>query len=170
MLNQLSRALCQARGQVRLLQMGARVSTVCMAAGMLAACAQSPKYMYNWQAYEPSVYAYLNDEGVDYAAQAHDMELNVETARSSNTALPPGFRAHLGLLYLKLGEDSKAVEQLQGEKLAFPESTSFMDFLMKNVSPAAVTPQAAEPVPNETMPNGGMSADKVIKKEGVSHV
>ncbi|WP_415804602.1 DUF4810 domain-containing protein [Bordetella muralis] len=127
---------------------------------------QAPKHMYNWKSYQPAVYAYLNDDGVDYAAQAQDMELNVETARSSNTALPPGFRAHLGLLYLKLGEDSKAVEQLQGEKLAFPESTSFMDFLMKNLSPASAVPQTDESGSNDTDPNGGTSELKNLKKEG----
>lgn len=162
MLNQQS----QAHGPVRLLQMSVRLSIVCVAASMLTACAQAPKSMYNWKSYQPAVYAYLNDEGVDYAAQAQDLELNVETARSSNTALPPGFRAHLGLLYLKLGEDSKAVEQLQGEKLAFPESTSFMDFLMKNVSPSAAPSQTSAPVQNEAAPNGATPGLNTINKEG----
>lgn len=166
MLNQLSRAWCRAPGSVRLLQIGVRLSAACVAGGMLAACAQGPKHMYNWKSYQPAVYAYLNDEGVDYAAQAQDMQLNVETARSSNTALPPGFRAHLGMLYLKLGEDSKAVEQLQGEKLAFPESTSFMDFLMKNLSPMSAAPQKGVPGSTDTDPNGGTSGLKNVKKEG----
>ncbi|OZI54104.1 DUF4810 domain-containing protein [Bordetella genomosp. 4] len=166
MLNQSSRAWCHAPGSVRLLQIGLRLSAACVAGGVLAACVQAPKHMYNWKSYQPAVYAYLNDEGVDYAAQAQDMELNVETARSSNTALPPGFRAHLGLLYLKLGEDSRAVEQLQGEKLAFPESTSFMDFLMRNLSPVSAAPQKGEPEPIDTDPNGGTSGLKTVKKEG----
>ena len=166
MLNQQSRAVCHAHGPVRLMKMSARLSIVCVAAGILAACVQAPKSMYNWKSYQPAVYAYLNDEGVDYAAQAQDLELNVEIARSSNTALPPGFRAHLGLLYLKLGEDSKAVEQLQGEMLAFPESTSFMDFLMKNVSPSAAPSQTGAPVPNGTAPNGATPGLNTIKKEG----
>lgn len=111
-----------------------RLLPVCMALGVLAACVQQPKPMYSWQAYEPTVYAYLKDDGADYAAQAQVLEQNVETARSANVALPPGFRAHLGMLYLKMGEDSKAVEQLQGEKLAFPEGSPFMDFLLRNTA------------------------------------
>ncbi|WP_407849267.1 DUF4810 domain-containing protein [Bordetella petrii] len=92
--------------------------------------------MYSWQGYEPSVYAYLKHDGDDYAVQAQELEKNAEIARSANAALPPGFRAHLGMLYLKLGEDAKAVEQLQGEKLAFPEASPFMDFLLRNAKPA----------------------------------
>ncbi|RAP63588.1 hypothetical protein A6B37_14340 [Achromobacter sp. HZ01] len=109
-------------------------------AGLLSACVQQPKPMYSWQAYQPSVYAYLQDDGADHAVQAQALEQNIETARAANVELPPGFRAHLGMLYLKMGDGNKALEQLQGEKTAFPEATPFMDFLMRNVGkPAAVS-------------------------------
>lgn len=110
-------------------------------AGLLSACAQQPKPMYSWQSYQPSVYAYLKDDGADYAVQAQALEKNIETARAANVELPPGFRAHLGMLYMKMGDGDKGVEQLQGEKVAFPESTPFMDFLMRN----AGKPQAQQP-------------------------
>ena len=114
-----------------------RLALIVLAAGTLAACAQ-PKSMYSWNAYQPQVYDYFKNEGGDYAAQAAALEKNVEQARSRDQALPPGFRAHLGMLYLKLGQGDKAVEHLQGEKLAFPESTAFMDFLLRNANrPAA---------------------------------
>lgn len=114
---------------------------VAAAAGLLSACAQQPKPMYSWQAYQPAVYAYLKDDGADYATQASALEKNVETARSANAELPPGFRAHLGMLYMKMGDGDKGVEQLQEEKAAFPEATPFMDFLMRN----AGKPQAQQP-------------------------
>jgi hypothetical protein len=101
-------------------------------AGGLAACAQPQKTLYNWQSYQPQVYAYLKDDGADYTAQVQALEKNIETARAANQALPPGFHAHLGMLYLKTGNGEKALEQLQSEKLAFPESAAFMDFLMRN--------------------------------------
>ncbi len=88
-------------------------------AGLLSACVQQPKPMYSWQAYQPSVYAYLQDDGADHAVQAQALEQNIETARAANVELPPGFRAHLGMLYLKMGDGNKALEQLQGEKRPF---------------------------------------------------
>lgn len=129
------------------------------ALALLGACAQQPKSMYSWQSYQPSVYAYLKDDGADYAAQSLAMQKNIETARATNMQLPPGFRAHLGMLYLKLGEGDKGLEQLEGEKAAFPESKPFMDFLLRNASkmadnaasdapsaaPAAPTPANAQP-------------------------
>jgi hypothetical protein len=129
----------------------------------LAACAQQ-KTMYDWQSYQPAVYSYLKDDGADYAAQASVMEKNIETARSANQALPPGFHAHLGMLYLKMGSGDKAVEQLQNEKLAFPEGTPFMDFLMRNSGQAgpgqaklpAATPSEGQPAaaPTRGSPKG----------------
>lgn len=130
-------------------------------AGLLSACAQqAAKPMYSWQSYQGSVYTYLKDDGADYATQTLALEKNIETARASNTELPPGFRAHLGMLYMKMGDGDKGVEQMQGEKVAFPESAPFMDFLLRNagkpqaqqaaapqsaVQPAAGSPAAGSP-------------------------
>lgn len=120
--------------------------------GLLSACVQQPKPMYSWQAYQPSVYAYLKDDGADSAVQAQALEKNIETARAANVELPPGFRAHLGMLYLKMGDGDKGIEQFQGEKVAFPESTPFMDFLMRNVGKPQVQQQAATPAAGATSP------------------
>lgn len=114
-----------------------RVLAVAALGTLLGACAHQPKSMYSWQSYQPSVYAYLKDDGADYAAQSLAMEKNIETARATNAQLPPGFRAHLGMLYLKLGKGDKGLEQLEGEKAAFPESKPFMDFLLRNASKTA---------------------------------
>ncbi|MFD4838218.1 DUF4810 domain-containing protein [Achromobacter sp. NPDC058515] len=145
----------QAMRRAAALARAGRGLAIAALAGLLSACVQQPKPMYSWQAYQPSVYAYLKDDGADYAVQAQALEKNVETARSANVELPPGFRAHLGMLYLKLGDGNKGVEQLQGEKAAFPESSPFMDFLMRNAgkpqaqpaggSPAAGSPAAGSP-------------------------
>lgn len=111
----------------------------------LAACAQHQP-LYSWQSYQPSVYAYLKDDGADPTVQLAAMEKNVETARSAELALPPGFRAHMALLYLQTGQDDKAVEQFNGEKNAFPESAPFIDFLMskKDGSAAGLAKSAAD--------------------------
>ncbi|CAM3567211.1 DUF4810 domain-containing protein [Bordetella sputigena] len=123
--------------------------------GGLTACAPQQKPLYSWQAYEPQVYAYLKDDGADYATQVQALENNIQTARANNQALPPGFHAHLGMLYLKMGNGDKAAEQLQSEKQEFPESAPFMDFLMRNAGkpgsgqdhPLAAQSVAAPPAP-----------------------
>lgn len=112
-----------------------------MLTGLLAACAQPQKLMYNWQSYQAGVYDYLKDDTSDYAAQTQLLEQNIETARSADQALPPGFRAHLGMLYLKQGMADKAVEQLQNEKQAFPEATPFMEFLLRNTGASGSSDQ-----------------------------
>ncbi|CAM5204194.1 hypothetical protein CDEN61S_00899 [Castellaniella denitrificans] len=113
--------------------------------GLLTACAPRQPLLYNWESYQPQVHAYFKDEGGDTAAQVQTMEHNIETARAANQALPPGFHAHLGLLYLKTGEDARALEQIQSEKAAFPESAPFMDFLLRNTSRTPAPDKAAAP-------------------------
>ncbi len=125
----------------------ARLALVAGAAALLAACAQ-PKPMYTWDTYQPALYAYLKEDGADYSGQALAMEKNIETARATNQVLPPGFRAHLGMLYLKMGDGDKAAAQIEGEKTAFPEAAPFMDFLLRNAGgakSAAAQPPADAP-------------------------
>ena len=136
-------------------------------AGLLSACVQQPKPMYSWQSYQPSVYAYLKDDGADSTLQIQALEKNIETARAANVELPPGFRAHLGMLYLKTGDGDKGVEQLQGEKVAFPESAPFMDFLMRNVGKPKDAAAAADPAPTSTpAANAKAPAEALASKKG----
>jgi len=129
-----------------------RALAACALAGLLVACAQAPKPLYAWDAYQPTVYAYLKGEDADYTVQAQTLERDVELARASHAALPPGFHAHLGLLYLKLGMGAKAVEQWQAEKLAFPEGAPFMDFLLRNTAVNTASAPPAVPSGQTTHP------------------
>jgi len=137
-------------------------------AGLLSACVQQPKPMYSWQSYQPSVYAYLKDDGADSTLQIQALEKNIETARAANVELPPGFRAHLGMLYLKTGDGDKGVEQLQGEKVAFPESAPFMDFLMRNVGKPKDAAAAADPAPTSTPAAGSPAANAKAPAEALA--
>lgn len=125
-----------------------RTLTIAALAGLLGACAQPSKSMYNWDAYQPTVYKYLKEDGADYTVQAQALEQNIEKARATNATLPPGFRAHLGMLYLKMGDESKGIEQFEGEKTAFPEAAPFMDFLMRNANKPVVAAQASTAAAN----------------------
>ncbi|MCH2000182.1 DUF4810 domain-containing protein, partial [Achromobacter xylosoxidans] len=55
-----------AKARPRALARMGRAMAVVAVAGLLGACAQQPKSMYSWQSYQPSVYAYLKDDGADY--------------------------------------------------------------------------------------------------------
>lgn len=138
-----------------------RALAIAAVAGVLSACVQQPKPMYSWQSYQGSVYAYLKDDGGDYATQTLAMEKNIETARAANAELPPGFRAHLGMLYMKMGDGDKGVEQMQGEKAAFPEAAPFMDFLLRNAGkPQAVAATGAGALAAGATGAGAPAADQ----------
>ena len=139
----------------------ARLALVLIITGLLAACAQEPKTLYTWQAYQPNVYAYLKDDGADYLEQIAAFERNIETARTSNQTLPPGFRAHLGLLYLKTCDPDKGMAQLEAEQAAFPEAAPFMAYLMRNAKPRAAASGAGAPgagAPGREMPTSKTQA------------
>jgi hypothetical protein len=84
-------------------------------------------------------------EGTSPETQIQALEAHAEKARAANAALPPGFRAHLGMLHLATGNAGGARQMWQAEKLAFPESASYMDTLLKRLdAPAAPKTAATE--------------------------
>jgi len=106
-----------------------------MAVAVLAAgCAQPVKPMYHWEGYQRQVYEHLKSDGSTPSEQLAVLQAQADKARATGASLPPGFRAHLGLLYLKLGRPDEAREALQAEKVAFPESTQYMDYLLKGLT------------------------------------
>jgi hypothetical protein len=101
---------------------------------VLAACAQKgPPSMYQWETFPRLQYDALLRAGASPAEQIVAMEALAEKARAANAALPPGFRAHLGLLELSVGDPAEARRFWQAEKLAFPESSPYMDQLLRRL-------------------------------------
>jgi hypothetical protein len=60
------------------------------------------------------------------------MEGNLKKIQTSGAAVPPGYHAHLGLLYGKQGKAAQFAQAMQTEKTLFPESAAFVDFLLRN--------------------------------------
>ena len=106
------------------------------ASTVLAGCA-APKTLYQWEGYEPQVFEYFKGEEPK-EAQAEALERDLQKIRSTGKAVPPGYHAHLGLLYLSMGKDDQMVQQFNTEKTLFPESGTYMDFLLKNAKAGAV--------------------------------
>lgn len=105
-----------------------------MIIGSLVGCAHAPASMYQWDGYQKNVYQFMQHEAADPGEQLRLMQAQNERVKTAGTRLPPGFRAHLAMLYLQLGQYDDAKLQLQAEKTAFPESSHYMDFLLKQMN------------------------------------
>lgn len=102
---------------------------------LLGACAQTRPPLYTWEAFPKQQYETLLTSGNQMPAdQLLAMQAQAEKTAASGGRLPPGFRAHLGMLKLSVGDADGARELWQGEKLAFPESAPFMDRLLKRLA------------------------------------
>jgi hypothetical protein len=91
---------------------------------LLAGCASVNKELYSWGPYEPLTYAYFRGESPE--KQITELEKHMNIAKSKGEKLPPGFYAHLGMLYSKLGKQEEMMQMFDAEKAAFPESNIFI--------------------------------------------
>lgn len=103
-----------------------------LAGAMLAGCAAKPPTLYQWEGYQNNIDAYFRTDKLSPDAQTQLMEQDLEKIRMGGGIVPPGYHAHLGLLYAKLGNLNKFAEQLSIEKQQYPESGAFIDFLLRN--------------------------------------
>ncbi|CAR50897.1 DUF4810 domain-containing protein [Burkholderia cenocepacia] len=115
------------------------------AALLLAGCAApTTPPLYQWTGYQPQVYEYFKGQQAPQQ-QIDALEKALQEIRAKGHTPPPGFHAHLGMLYASVGNEQQAEQELQAEKQLFPESASYMDFLMKKKTGAskAANPAAA---------------------------
>jgi hypothetical protein len=112
------------------------LSITVAAAGLLTlvGCTTPPKPLYHWESFAKQQYGTLLRESAGPDEQIRVLEAHAEKARAANAALPPGFRAHLGMLYLQSGNPARAQELWSAEKLAFPESGPYMDRLLQRLT------------------------------------
>lgn len=104
-----------------------------LTAVILTGCATAPAPLYSWDRFPRQQYDVLLHEGVSPLDQIAAMNAHAERARGQNASLPPGFRAHLGMLHLSVGNADAARDLWLAEKTAFPESTPYMDSLLKKL-------------------------------------
>ena len=103
--------------------------------GLLSGCATSPAGLYHWGSYQEQLYTqYSKPEKATPERQIAALERDIQKAKSANKSLPPGFYAHLAYQYLVTGNKSKATEYLMLEKQLFPESTTYVDLMLKHAS------------------------------------
>ena len=98
------------------------------ACAVLTGCATQSKSLYQWESYQPQVYGYLKGESPEQQIAAMEKDLQIISAKGNQT--PPGFHAHLGMLYSITGKTDEVATQFEDEKKLFPESAGYMDFLL----------------------------------------
>ncbi|WP_207004570.1 DUF4810 domain-containing protein [Trinickia mobilis] len=101
------------------------------AGALLTGCAaNTTPPLYQWDGYQPQVYEYFKGQ-TGTQQQIDALEKALQQIRAKGNRPPPGFHAHLGMLYASVGNDQQAVAEFQAEKQSFPESSTYMDFLLK---------------------------------------
>jgi hypothetical protein len=108
-----------------------RLTVLLALAFTLVACANKPPQIYSWQGYQANLDAYFRSSSLSPDAQTQKMEQDLQKIQVAGLAVPPGYHAHLGLLYGEQGDLDKFAQQVALEKSKFPESQTFMDFLMR---------------------------------------
>ena len=96
----------------------------------LSGCVTQPEPLYYWDGYQQQVYKRFENTN-STQEQITALEESVQKARAADRTLPPGFHAHLGMLYAEIGKADQVRQQFETEKAMFPESAEYMDFLMR---------------------------------------
>lgn len=88
--------------------------------------------LYGWEGYEKNIDTYFRQDTLSLDAQAQLMEADLQKMRAAQKTTPPGYQAHLGLLYGKQGDMQRFQQNLEVEKQQFPEASGFVDFLLRS--------------------------------------
>lgn len=97
---------------------------------ILSGCATRQKPIYGWGNYQQQVYEYFKADTKSSEEQIIALEAGMQKNRSQGNPLPPGYHAHLGMLYANVGKPDMVVQEFETEKTLFPESAPYMDFLL----------------------------------------
>jgi hypothetical protein len=113
-----------------LLKLGATIAI----GSVFVGCAEAPKRLYYWEGFQGQLYEHFKADSSSPEDQLRILDAQAQKSRASGAALPPGFRAHLAMIYLRLGRDGEAMQELEAEKANFPESAHYMNFLLKRMT------------------------------------
>ena len=91
----------------------------------------SQRPLYSWGSYEDQVFAYLRGESP--WGQIAALERDMARIMATGGAFPPGFNAHLGMLYAEFGDIARATAFFEAEKALFPEAAVYMNFILERL-------------------------------------
>lgn len=106
------------------------VSLALIAVLMSGCSAKTP--MYEYGNYSESYYQLKqNGDAETTKAWKTALEESIDLSNEVGLRVPPGINANLGYLYLKVNDADKAITFFNAEKTLYPESTVFMEKLIK---------------------------------------
>lgn len=97
----------------------------------VSAC-KTTEPLYYHGAYNQAVYAYFKAEDTTLEEQINILQQTIQDASSKGKPVAPGIHAHLGLLYFDTGNSDLGQQHFEKEKMLFPESAKYLDFLLKS--------------------------------------
>ena len=106
---------------------------------LLSGCVTQQQSLYHWGDFQAQQYAYFKGEKGPEDGILR-LEKIREEAKSGGKSVPPGLQVHLGMLYGQTGQTDKFEQNLAAERQQFPESISYLDFLLKNKQKPKTTP------------------------------
>lgn len=119
--------------------LGARVALVFLSAlagaSLLTGCVSKPDPLYYWGDYSSQVYGHFTKEKGP-AEQIEKLEAGLEKARAKGKPVPPGYYAHLGILYALSERPEQMKHYFEAEKTLYPESAGYIDFLLRRYNKA----------------------------------
>lgn len=100
---------------------------------LLVGCQSTDKYY--WGHYESLVYlSYARPDEVPLPMQIETLQTDILQAAQEGKSVPPGVHAHLGYLYAKAGDKTRATQEFETEKKLYPEAAVLMDRLLINLA------------------------------------
>ncbi|KUM51979.1 DUF4810 domain-containing protein [Rheinheimera sp. EpRS3] len=97
----------------------------------LSACKTTESLYYHGE-YNKAVYTYFKADETTPADQIATLQQIIQAAEAAGKPVAPGIHAHLGLLYFDTGNVPQGQQHFEYEKALFPESTQYLDFLLKS--------------------------------------
>lgn len=120
---------------------------------LLVGCA-SDRSLYYWDKgqYRETLYQHMN-ESISPDEEIQYLNKIIVKAKESKKGIPPGVYAQLGMVYSKQGNLSQAREAFNQEKLLFPESTYFIDYILNRQQSGTSSSSSKEASPHPTAPS-----------------
>lgn len=99
---------------------------------LFSGCAAKSKYY--WGNYETVIYNnHITPEKATADVQIEQLNSDIQRAQDKGKLVPPGLYAHLGTMYASTGNNALAIEALEHEKQAFPESAVMVDGMINRL-------------------------------------
>lgn len=102
-----------------------------VASATLTGC-KTTEPLYHYGDYQQTVYSYFKGNETSASEQIGVLEQAIEIAGNKGKAIAPGVHAHLGMLYFESGNPEQGSMHFEQEKALFPESSVYLDFLLKS--------------------------------------